>query len=81
MTKKRKRNPFKVCSQCKQRAVRDVRRTEVYDGIVIENVPSTYCTNCGEELYAAATLQLIEQILAQPKRYVRMVEMPVARVA
>jgi len=81
MNKKRKRNPLKVCSRCKVKAVRAVRRTEIHDGIVIENVPSTYCSNCGEELYDLATVQLIEKILSEPKRYARMVEMPVARVA
>ncbi len=81
MTKKRKRNPFKVCSRCKAKAVRQVRRTEFHDGIVIENVPSTYCSNCGEELYDLATVQLIEKILAQPERYTTVMEFPVARVA
>jgi hypothetical protein len=81
MNKKRRKNPLKVCSQCGAKAVCDVRRTEFHDGIVIENVPATYCSNCGEELYDLATVQLIEKILAQPERYTQMVEMPVARVA
>lgn len=79
MTKKR--NPYKVCSQCKQRRVRDVRRTRVYKGVVIENIPATHCLNCGEELYDLATMRLIEQIAAAPKQYAKLVEMPLARVA
>jgi hypothetical protein len=48
---------------------------------VIENIPATYCLNCGEELYDLATVQLIEQIVAEPTRYAAVAERYVARVA
>ena len=81
MTRKRKQNAMKVCSRCGEIALKDVRRTHVFRGVVIENLPATYCTNCGEELYEAATVDLMEKIAAKPERYAEMVEIPVARVA
>lgn len=81
MTKKRKPNAQAICSQCGEPTLKTVRRTRVYKGVVIQNLPATYCTNCGEELYEAATVDLMEQIAAQPECYAQMIEMPVARVA
>ncbi len=69
------------CGRCKAVEVIDVRRNQVFKGVLIENIPATYCLNCGEELYDLATMTLMEKIAANPKRYARMVEMPVARVA
>ena len=69
------------CGRCKAVEVIDVRRNQLFKGVLIENIPATYCLNCGEELYDLATLELMEKIAANPKRYARMVEMPVARVA
>lgn len=80
MNKKRKRNASKVCDRCRKPGVRDVRRTKVYKGIVIENIPAASCMNCGEELYDLATVQLIEQIVAKPEVYTTMVKLPVARI-
>ncbi len=81
MTKKPNQKAPKTCSQCGERSLKDVRRTRVYKGVVMQNLPATYCTNCGEELYEATTVDLMEKIAANPARYVEMVEMPLARVA
>lgn len=70
-----------ICSQCGSKHIRDIRRTQVYKGVVIENVPATYCPDCGEELYEAATLRWMEMVAADPQKYARMIEMPVARAA
>jgi YgiT-type zinc finger domain-containing protein len=69
-----------VCGRCKKPGLQDVRRTEVRKGIVIENVPATYCRNCGEELYSIDTVKVIERILANPGVHTTMVELPVARI-
>jgi YgiT-type zinc finger domain-containing protein len=74
MTQKRKQNDSKVCSQCGAPELREVRRTRVHQGIVIENIPATFCPNCGEELYDLATVQLIEQIVAAPEVYAPLLE-------
>ena len=59
----------------------EVRRDRLYKGVLIENIPATYCLNCGEELYDLKTVELMDRIAAKPERYTRMVELPVARVA
>jgi hypothetical protein len=38
---------------------------------VIENIPATYCTSCGEELYDLATVKAVERIVASPDQYAR----------
>lgn len=69
------------CGRCKAVEKIAVRRTQFYKGVLIENLPATYCLNCGEELYSLQTVELMEKIAAQPQQYAKMVEMPVARVA
>ena len=81
MTKKRKENSDNVCSQCGSSRIRNVRRTHVFKGIVIENLPATYCPDCGEELYDAATVDLMEKIAAEPDKYAPWAKRRVARVA
>ena len=69
------------CGRCQAVEKIAVRRTQFYKGVLIENLPATYCLNCGEELYSLQTAELMEEIATQPKRYAKLVEMPVARVA
>jgi YgiT-type zinc finger domain-containing protein len=80
MTKKGEQNTIKACSQCGSQDIRDVRRTRVYLGIVIENIPATYCPNCGEELYDAAAVDMMEKVVADPERYSSLVPRRVARL-
>jgi YgiT-type zinc finger domain-containing protein len=76
------RNPKKIrCGRCEAVEKVAVRRTQFYKGVLIENLPATYCLNCGEELYSLKTAELMEKIAAQTQQYAKMVEMPVARVA
>jgi YgiT-type zinc finger domain-containing protein len=78
----KQRNQKKTrCGRCKAVEKIAVRRTQFYKGVLIENLPATYCLNCGEELYSLKTAELMEKIAAQPNRYAKIVEMPVARVA
>jgi hypothetical protein len=79
---RKQRNQKKTrCGRCKTVEKTAVRRTQFYKGVLIENLPATYCFNCGEELYSLKTAELLEKIAAQPKRYAKLVELPVARVA
>jgi YgiT-type zinc finger domain-containing protein len=78
MNKKRRRTDLKICSQCRQPSVLDVLRTRAHKGVVIENIPATYCPNCGEELYDLATMEAVERIVANPDRYARIQRMVVA---
>jgi len=81
MTRERKQNSGKVCSQCGSPKIRDVRRTRVHFGIVIENIPATYCPDCGEELYDAAAVDFMEKVVAEPEKYSTLVPRRVARLA
>lgn len=81
MTKKRKQNAARVCSQCGQPGLREVRRSRVHQGVVIENIPATFCPHCGEELYDLATVRMIEQIVAEPEVYTTVVKRRVAALA
>jgi YgiT-type zinc finger domain-containing protein len=81
MTKPNSQVTAQTCSQCNAAGLREVRRTRVHQGIVIENLPATFCPNCGEELYDLATVELIEKIVATPEAYTQKVERLVARVA
>lgn len=81
MTKKYSQNPKSKCGRCKAVEVIEVRRDRFYKGVLIENIPATYCLNCGEELYDLETVELMEKIAAKPERYAQIVELPVARVA
>jgi len=81
MTKQELQADAKVCSQCGAPGLREVRRNRVHQDIVIENILATFCTNCGEELYDLATVQLIEQIVAAPEEHTTLVARLVARVA
>lgn len=81
MTNKRQPPAAKVCAQCGAPGLRDVRRNRVHKGVVIENIPATFCPNCGAELYDLATVQLIERIVAEPESYTTVVERRVARLA
>lgn len=78
MNKKRRQTNLKICSQCRQPGVLDVLRTRVHKGVVIENIPATYCPSCGEELYDLATIKAVERIVANPDRYARIQRMAVA---
>lgn len=73
--------PKTQCGRCKAVEKIAVRRAQFYKGVLMENLPATYCLNCGEELYSLETVELMEKIAAQPQQYAKMVEMPVARVA
>lgn len=81
MRKQPTKNRKSKCGRCKAVELVAVRRTQFHKGVLIENIPATYCLNCGEELYELETVRLLEKIAAQPKRYARLVELPVARVA
>lgn len=71
----------KICSQCGSDQIRDVRRTRVLNGIVIENIPATFCPNCGEELYEASAVDFMEKVVSDPEQYSTVVPRRVARLA
>ena len=81
MTMIKEVSPEKICSQCGPSHIRDVRRTRVLNGIVIENIPATFCSNCGEELYEASAVDFMEKVVSDPEKYSTVVPRRVARLA
>lgn len=79
--RKQRNQPKTRCGRCQAVEQIAVRRTQFYKGVLIENLPPTYCLNCGEELYSLRTVELMEQIAQEPRQYAQIVELPVARVA
>ena len=81
MNKQQSKTINPICSQCGADAIVNIRKDEFYKGVLIQNLPATYCQNCGEELYDLTTVQLMEKIAAKPDVLAERVELPVARVA
>ena len=51
MNKQQSKTINPICSQCGADAIVNIRKDEFYKGVLIQNLPATYCQNCGEELY------------------------------
>lgn len=81
MTRKLKVVSDERCSLCDQPGVENVRRDKLYKGIWIENLPVKHCPHCHEDVLEWETVQLMEDIAANPEKYAKMVTRPVARVA
>lgn len=58
---------IRVCSFCGQLAAREALRPQVFGQgeclLVVENVPTLNCDNCGETYFTGATLDELERIL------------------
>lgn len=81
MNKQRTQTAKPKCSQCGADAIVNIRKDEFSKGVLIQNLPATFCQNCGEELYDRATVQLVEKIASEPDVLAQLMELPVARVA
>ena len=81
MLRKTKQNIGECCSLCGRPGVENVRRDKLYKGVWIENLPVKHCPHCHEDVLEWETVQLMEDIAANPEKYAQMVTRPVARVA
>jgi len=58
----------RVCSFCGQKSAREVLMSQAYGKdkqlLVIENVPTVVCDNCGESYFTSSTLDELERILS-----------------
>jgi YgiT-type zinc finger domain-containing protein len=58
---------LRVCSFCGQPAARESLRPQAFGQgerlLVIENVPTVVCGNCGETYFTGATIDELERIL------------------
>ena len=64
-------NPAARCENCATPGVQLRYVADVYDGILIENIPQYVCAHCGERYITSATQQAIDRIREQPERYTK----------
>jgi YgiT-type zinc finger domain-containing protein len=73
----------RVCSFCGQLAAREALRPQVFGQgdrlLVVENVPTSSCENCGETYFTGATLDELERILGNQTEVAVVRPVPVAQ--
>ncbi len=72
--KKIRRNPaFTECAYCRVKKARPVLLNHVFGAgasmIVVENVMTMVCDNCGQSYFIGDTLEKLDEILAAPQGY------------
>lgn len=71
-----------ICDICgkEDAEVRHVTRTygKKSDLLIIENIPSVFCTHCGESYFTADTLHEIERIKLHRQSFAKKRSVPVA---
>lgn len=79
----RKNRPYQLlqpCSFCGENSAFEIKKTKAFGQgeklLVIENVPSMNCENCGENYMTDAALDFLDEIISNRQRYVhpRLVE-------
>jgi hypothetical protein len=72
MSKRSKQlSPDERCENCGKPGVQLRFVADVYDGILIENIPQYVCAHCGERYITSQTQQAIDLIRANPERYTK----------
>ncbi|MGH9831580.1 MAG: YgiT-type zinc finger protein [Blastocatellia bacterium] len=72
--KKIRRNPaFTECAYCGTKKARPVLLNHVFGAganmIVVENVLTMVCDNCGQSYFTGDTLEKLDEVLAAPQDY------------
>jgi DNA-directed RNA polymerase subunit RPC12/RpoP len=63
--------PDQRCENCGAPGVQLRFVADVYDGILIENIPQYACARCGERYITSTTQEAINRIREQPERYAK----------
>lgn len=72
MNRRRKQlDPAERCENCAKPGVQLRYVADVYDGILIENIPQYVCPHCGERYITSEIQQAIDRIREQPERYTK----------
>jgi len=85
MTKqKQKANPLQ-CVNCGRREAYLIKRTGVFGrgpkAIIIEDIPTIVCHNCGLSYLSPEVSRMIDEIRAHPEKYAAMEYRAVAKIA
>ena len=62
-----------VCAYCSKQTARLILLNQTFghgeNMIVVENVATMVCSNCGQSYFTGETLEKLDQILAKPETY------------
>lgn len=76
---------MQTCINCGQPKAEEVRRDEIFgsgaNALIIENVPTIKCRNCGAVYLEPRVSKMIDEICRQPERFVSLKQKPVATIA
>lgn len=79
------KNNAQVCVNCGKQAAHEIRRDELFgsgaDAVIIENIPTIKCSNCGIVYLEPSVSRKIDEICAHPELYTSVVEKHVAHIA
>jgi YgiT-type zinc finger domain-containing protein len=82
-TQRGQEGQLQACSFCRQVAAREVLRPQVFGHgkqlLVIEDVPTMVCDNCGETYFTGKTLDELERILGHQSELAVPRSVPVAQ--
>ena len=82
-SRKAKSEACLVCSFCGQQSAREVFMSQAYGKeehlLVVENVPTIICDNCGESYFTGSTLDELERILSNQGKLAKTRPVPVAQ--
>ena len=74
---------LQTCSFCRQAAAREIYRSQLFERgrqmLVVEQVPTMVCGNCGETYFTGGTLDELERILARQAEPATLRPVPVAQ--
>ena len=89
MKAKNKKSPrgqtekLRACSFCRQVAAREVCKPQLFEHaqqwLVVEQVPTMVCGNCGETYFTGGTLDELERILTHQAELATLRPVPVAQ--
>ncbi len=85
MKKQRLNSPVEICSFCGEQTARLTARNHTFgkgaEMIVIENVPTWSCDNCGEVYITGQVSRAIDEVLAHPELHTEKRPVNVATLA
>ena len=80
--KRQRRNPTHECEYCGKRAARLVKLNHTFGRgarmVVIADVDTMVCDNCGQSYPEGETLERVNKILSHPDRYAKVRDVAVA---
>jgi YgiT-type zinc finger domain-containing protein len=77
-----RRNPTIICEYCNKKAARRISLNHTFgkgtELLVVENVETVVCDNCGQSYVEGKALNTLNEILTSPERYSRPKKVAVA---